>query len=338
MAEIYRVRASWKDAKSQRGAFSVLSNAKKCADASGLKVFNSKGACIYPLYYVRKTWADKTSQKGAFSVLANAKTECNKYVGYHVYDEKGKSVHTSTKKAAPVQTDADIVKPLFSACDTEADWSYKSTYKWQAKPTVAKSKTNGTCVTYVACCLQRIGVLKSGEYVWHNGKGYGTGKVYGNNALMDVIYTNNKKPSAIKSLLKPGDILMHDDNKSGVAGDGGHVDIFKGTINSSGKALCYSGGCGSGHNTSKNYADGRTILAIVRIKRFKVTTSVTGGSITETKSYLAMQDPTITYKASSGKKLKSVTIDGKAIDIKKYPTSYQFKDITKDHTVKVVFE
>ena len=46
-AETYRVRKTWKDTKSQKGAFSSLENAKKCADKNGYSVFNSKGKVIY---------------------------------------------------------------------------------------------------------------------------------------------------------------------------------------------------------------------------------------------------------------------------------------------------
>lgn len=45
--EIYRVRKTWKDTKSQKGAFSSLENAKKCADKNGYSVFNSKGKAVY---------------------------------------------------------------------------------------------------------------------------------------------------------------------------------------------------------------------------------------------------------------------------------------------------
>lgn len=45
--EVYRVRKSWADAKSQKGAFSSLSNAKKCADKYNLTVFNNSGKAVY---------------------------------------------------------------------------------------------------------------------------------------------------------------------------------------------------------------------------------------------------------------------------------------------------
>ena len=46
--QMYRVRRTWADAKSQKGAFTVLDNAKKCADANpGYSVFDKDGAKIY---------------------------------------------------------------------------------------------------------------------------------------------------------------------------------------------------------------------------------------------------------------------------------------------------
>lgn len=47
---MYRVRKSWKDAASQKGAYSVLENAKKCCDqaGSGYYVFDGDGKVVYP--------------------------------------------------------------------------------------------------------------------------------------------------------------------------------------------------------------------------------------------------------------------------------------------------
>lgn len=51
-AELYRVRKTWADAKSQKGAYKILANAKKCADANpGYSVFDSKGTLVYPEHY-----------------------------------------------------------------------------------------------------------------------------------------------------------------------------------------------------------------------------------------------------------------------------------------------
>lgn len=45
---MYRVRKSWNDAKSQKGAYKVLANAKKCCDENpGYAVFDEKGNVVY---------------------------------------------------------------------------------------------------------------------------------------------------------------------------------------------------------------------------------------------------------------------------------------------------
>lgn len=45
---LYRVRKTWKDVKSQKGAFYDLSNAKKCADENeGYSVFDENGKAVY---------------------------------------------------------------------------------------------------------------------------------------------------------------------------------------------------------------------------------------------------------------------------------------------------
>ena len=47
--QMYRVRKTWSDSKSQLGAYKVLANAKKKADEnSGYKVFDASGNVVYP--------------------------------------------------------------------------------------------------------------------------------------------------------------------------------------------------------------------------------------------------------------------------------------------------
>lgn len=45
--ETYRVRKTWTDSKSQKGAYTVLANAKKCADKYGYNVYDSSGKEVY---------------------------------------------------------------------------------------------------------------------------------------------------------------------------------------------------------------------------------------------------------------------------------------------------
>ena len=44
----YRVRKSWADSKTQKGAYKILDNAKKCVDQNpGYKVFDADGKMVY---------------------------------------------------------------------------------------------------------------------------------------------------------------------------------------------------------------------------------------------------------------------------------------------------
>lgn len=46
---LYRVRKTWADSKTQKGAFSVLANAQRCADENpGYSVFDANGVVVYP--------------------------------------------------------------------------------------------------------------------------------------------------------------------------------------------------------------------------------------------------------------------------------------------------
>lgn len=52
---MYRVRKTWADAKSQKGAYTVLANAKKMADKNpGYSVFDESGNVVYPVQETKK--------------------------------------------------------------------------------------------------------------------------------------------------------------------------------------------------------------------------------------------------------------------------------------------
>ena len=45
---LYRIRKTWADSKTQKGAYKELSNAKKCADKNpGYSVFDANGKTVY---------------------------------------------------------------------------------------------------------------------------------------------------------------------------------------------------------------------------------------------------------------------------------------------------
>ena len=261
MAIIYRVRKNWNDPKSQIGAYSVLDNAKKCADKNpGYNVYDNNGKRIYPavinvIYRVRKTWADEASQKGAYKSLANAKAECDKYVGYHVYDYTGKSVYTSKKKAET------IGDKILTACKVQSAWMKGYTYKWEANPTIEKSKKRGTCVTFVACVLQRLKVLKPGDYVWHDKKG----KVIGTNSKMSVTYLSGTIKGN-KSKFKAGDIVIVGNKNATKAGTSSHIFIVTGEWNSANNPMIWDNNTCKQGQKPRAYDGNRRVIARIRIK------------------------------------------------------------------------
>ena len=121
-SQLYRVRKSWDDAKSQTGAYKSLDNAKaECAE--GYTVYDSNGNAVYSnpiknvtqsdnLYRVRKSWGDVKSQTGAYKSLDNAKAECPN--GYTVYDSNGNAVYTKSSTTNPVSDQLYRVRKSWS--------------------------------------------------------------------------------------------------------------------------------------------------------------------------------------------------------------------------------
>ncbi|NLD10823.1 MAG: VWA domain-containing protein [Clostridiales bacterium] len=71
---------------------------------------------------------------------------------------------------------------------------------------------------------------------------------------------------------------------------------------------------------------------------YTVTTSAVGGTIDPTTTVTQGSDKTVNYKPNDGYTLKSVTVDGIAVDITKYPSSYTFTGISANHIIDVVYE
>ena len=84
--QLYRVRKSWSDAKSQIGAFSSLDNAKKACKA-GYSVFNNSGKVVY---YISKTTDNTIKVGNKVKVRASAKDYNGNSLASFVY----KSIYT----------------------------------------------------------------------------------------------------------------------------------------------------------------------------------------------------------------------------------------------------
>ena len=108
----YKVGSDFKNGKvvDQKGAFSVLSNAQKLADQTGMKIFDvTNGACIYPTsgeiidgwYRVAKEYKNGkyVDQQGAYKSEANGLAMA-KSVNLKLFDPDGNQIYPEVKPTA----------------------------------------------------------------------------------------------------------------------------------------------------------------------------------------------------------------------------------------------
>ena len=223
------------------------------------------------LYRVRHKWNEPSTQVGAFHDLEHAK-ECADVNHLNVYGKNGKLIYKGKKEMKKA------AKELLDACEDQIKTMKHTEYEWEKYPTAESIKKKASCVSWVSVALQRIGALKPGEAIWHNGKGYGTGKVYiwgkkGRRSVNDkdpfkVIYMDNKPLKELKNKLQPGDTVFLDDNKSGEKGSGGHTFTFTGEWKGDDpyiwdmepKRKCIK------EQAPRLYSGNRKVLAIARLK------------------------------------------------------------------------
>lgn len=190
------------------------------------------------------------------AAIKKFQSQYSKAYGIAVDGVFGKASLAAAKKIVAKYAPKTIIDKELAACKTQADWMKNAKYEYEKNPTIAKSKYKGTCVTYVACVLQRIGVLSSGQNLWHDENN----KVYGNNSKMTVTYTT-KTLSQLKGQLKAGDIIM---DGSGV-GSGSHIFILTGNW-SGNKPYIWDNWSGQQNKGAYLYSRDRRVIAIVRLK------------------------------------------------------------------------
>ena len=165
------------------------------------------------------------------------------------------------------KADTSLTDKVLAACKTQAEWMKNYTYKWQANPTVEKSKKYGTCVTYVACVLQRLGYLTPGKCIWHTSDG----KVYGTTNRMTLTYYSGKTLKALKGVLRTGDVIIVGKKSVTQAGDSGsHIFIFAGKWDSKGNPYIWDNHSATNIKKGKNgmhtYSGSKPVIAYVRLK------------------------------------------------------------------------
>lgn len=197
------------------------------------------------------------------------------YMGNALHTDTNKPKKTEKKTTTPVKAVAAPVAPVassdplqkwYDAMTTQYNWSKNQVYAWVEGPTIKNSKKKGTCITFPAVSLQRIGLLSSGGYFYYHPT---KKRISGNRAsyvkkhpeIFKLSYPNKTIATLWKAgKIKKGDIV-------GYGNPAYHTMVFMGMVN--GKPRFNTMGHKRGLNvTYKSYAK-RKVNMLVRIKKIK---------------------------------------------------------------------
>lgn len=186
------------------------------------------------------------------------------YMGACLHTDSNKPKTTTVKLAAAAATDP--LQKWFDAMKTQYNWSKNQVYCWVENPTVKNSKSKGTCITFPAVSLQRIGLLPNGGYFYFHPKhkrisGKSASYVKKHTDLFKLSYPNK----TIKTLWKEGKI-----KKGDIVGFGNpayHTMVFMGMKNN--EPIFNTMGHKRGLNVKYSSYAKRKVNMLVHIKKIK---------------------------------------------------------------------
>ena len=170
----------------------------------------------------------------------------------------GNAIHYDVNKAPK----ADPLQPWYDAMKEQFNWSKNQNYKF-VTPTVASSKKNGTCITFPAVSLQRIGLLPKGKYFYYHPQHKrisGSGADIVKNSDRFKLFYPHKTVKQLGDKLQKGDII-------GFGNPAYHTMVFMGMKN--GKPIYNTMGHKKGLGVNYNMYANRNIDMVVRIKKLK---------------------------------------------------------------------
>lgn len=157
----------------------------------------------------------------------------------------------------------DPLQAWYYAMNDQFAWSKGQKYEFDDEPTVANSKKRGTCITFPAVSLQRIGLLPKGKYFYLNPN---TMRISGNAASYVKNHTEvfqlsypNKTIKALGDGIKKGDIV-------GFGNPAYHTMVYMGK-NSKGEPIFNTMGHKRALRTTYSYYANRKINMLVHIKK-----------------------------------------------------------------------
>lgn len=208
-----------------------------------------------------KAWQKKLGVTADGIFGANSMKAWQKYL-----NANKKAVYPTVTPAVKPAVTTDPLQKWYDAMTTQYKWSKKQKYKFNAKPTVANSKKEGTCITFPAVSLQRIGLLPKGTYFYYHPKnkkitGSGASYVKKHKAVYSLSYPNKTVAQLYKAgKIKKGDII-------GFGNPSYHTMVFMGM--KGGKPRYNTMGSKKGLNIAYPYYADRKVNMLVRIKKIK---------------------------------------------------------------------
>lgn len=148
-----------------------------------------------------------------------------------------------------------------SAMATQFEWSKNQKYWWVNPPTIANSRTRGTCVAFPSVSLVRAGYLKDGQWLYLNQDTHrltGNAKEYilSHPELFQVSYPN-RTIDQLGSNIHAGDIVAY-------LGGSGHIMVYMGK-NSSGQPIFNTMGSTRGLGITYSHYANKKINMLVRL-------------------------------------------------------------------------
>lgn len=123
-----------------------------------------------------------------------------------------KPTTTTTTPKPATQTSTDPLQKWYDAMKTQYDWSKNQAYKF-VTPNIKSSKTKGTCITFPAVSLQRLGLLPKDKYFYYHPdhkriSGTGAGYVKKHTEIYSLSYPHKTIAALLKAgKIKKGDII-----------------------------------------------------------------------------------------------------------------------------------
>lgn len=172
----------------------------------------------------------------------------------------GNALHTDVNKAPKKATDP--LQKWYDAMKEQFNWSKNQNYKF-VTPTVASSKKNGTCITFPAVSLQRLGLLPKGKYFYYHPQHKrisGSGAEIVKKSDRFKLFYPNKTIKQLGDKLQKGDII-------GFGNPAYHTMVYMGKKN--GKPIFNTMGHKRGLGVTYPAYANRKINMVVRIKKIK---------------------------------------------------------------------